>query len=153
MTYEEQLNIEQQNKETFNFITTNIPAADFIDFYKTHNQQETLDFYSIRNTKQLRKLLEYFKYDFSFKKALNKGKPATRSHESYLAGGKKSSETQKTNWANKSEEEKEAWSIKQSLAHLNSPTFKIKKQKVTVFIDYLFLNKKKLVKTAYVVNL
>lgn len=127
MTYEEQLNIEQQNKETFNFITTNIPAADFIDFYKTHNQQETLDFYSIRNTKQLRKLLEYFKYDFSFKKALNKGKPATRSHESYLAGGKKSSETQKTNWANKSEEEKEAWSIKQSLAHLNSPTFKIKK--------------------------
>lgn len=126
MTYEEQLKVEHQNKEIFNEIITNVPADSFIDFYKTHNQQETLAFYNIRNVKQLRKLLEYFNYDFSFKKTLNKGKPATRSHESYVAGGKKSSETQKTNWENKTDEEKQAWSVKQSLAHINSPTFRDK---------------------------
>jgi hypothetical protein len=126
MTYEEQLAVEQENKAIFKQITETVSAESFIDFYKTHNQQETLDFYGIRNIKQLKKILTHFNYDFSFKKGLNKGKPAARSHESYVAGGKKSSETQKRNWENKTDEEKEAWSIKQSIAHLNSPTFKDK---------------------------
>ena len=126
MNYKEQLAVEQQNKEIFNYIIKNIAAEDFIDYYKTHNQQETLSFYNIRTIKQLKKILTYFEYDFTFKKSLNKGKPATRSHESYIAGGKKSSETQKRNWENKTVEEKEAWSTKQSKAHLNSPTFKEK---------------------------
>ena len=56
MTYEEQLVVEQQNKEIFNYITENIPAEDFIEFYKTHNQQETLTFYKIRTIKQLKKI-------------------------------------------------------------------------------------------------
>jgi hypothetical protein len=126
MTYEEQLKIEKINKETFNYITTNVSPEEFINFYKTHNQKETLAKYNIRTTKILTKILKYFNYDFSYKKCLNKGKPATRSHESYIIGGKKSGETQKKNWENKSEEEKAAWSIKQSIAHLNSPTVKDK---------------------------
>ena len=126
MTYEEQLKIEKLNQDTFINITENVPAEEFIDYYKTHNQKETLTKYGIRTTKQLTKILTYFNYDFSFKKSLNKGKPASRSHESYIEGGKKSSETQKKNWETKTDEEKEAWSIKQSLAHLNSPTFKTK---------------------------
>jgi hypothetical protein len=60
--------------------------------------------YNIRTVKQLTKILKHFNYDFSFKKALNKGKPATRSHESYINGGKKSSKTQKTAWENKTDE-------------------------------------------------
>lgn len=127
MTYEEQLKIEQVNKNTFEHITSNVSREEFINFYKTHNQKETLLKYNIRTVKQLTKLLKYFDYDFSFKKALNRGKPATRTHESYINGGKKSSQTQKNAWENKTAEEKEAWSIKQSLAHLNSPTFKTKK--------------------------
>lgn len=126
MTYEEQLKIEQLHQETFEYITNNIPAEEFIEYYKTHNQKETLHNYNIRTTKQLAKILKHFNYDFSFKKSLNKGKPASRSHESYVEGGKKSSITQKRNWELKSEEEKEAWAVKQSLAHLNSPTFKYK---------------------------
>lgn len=126
MTYAEQCQVEQQNKEIFNRIVETIPAEQFINYYKTHNQADTLAFYGIRTTKQLKKILIHFNYDFSFKKSLNKGKPAVRSHESYVAGGKKSSETQKRNWEKKSDEEKEAWAIKQSIAHLNSPTFKEK---------------------------
>lgn len=126
MTYEEQLKIEQLNKDTFTLITTKISPEEFIDFYKTHNQKETLAKYNIRTTKVLTKILKHFNYDFSYKKHLNKGKPATRSHDSYVKGGQKSSETQKKNWEAKSEAEKEAWSIKQSIAHLNSPTFKYK---------------------------
>lgn len=126
MTYKEQLQIEQINKETFEYITNNISAEEFIDYYKTHNQKDTLAKYNIRTIKQLTKILKHFNYDFSFKKSLNKGKPASRTHESYIEGGKKSSDTQKRNWELKSEEEKEAWSVKQSLAHLNSPTFKAK---------------------------
>ena len=127
MTYEEQLQIEQLNKEIINKIITDVDPKDFINYYIYHTQKETLEYYNIRNTKQLTKILTLFGYDFSKPKPSKfKGKKAARSHESYIAGGQKSAQTQKTNWQNKSIEEKEAWSIKQSLAHLNSPLFKDK---------------------------
>lgn len=102
--------------------------SELIEFYNTHSYKETLIKFGIKSYKQLKKILEKIDYDFSYKKehSIIKGKPSARSHESYVEGGKKSGETQKRNWENKSEEEKLAWSTKQSLAHLNSPTFKDK---------------------------
>jgi len=41
----------------------------------------------------------------------------TRTHESYVSGGKKSSDTQRRNWEQKSDEEKSAWSRKMSESH------------------------------------
>lgn len=118
--YLKQLEIEKLNKEIIDRIQLEIGAEEFIAFYLTHNQKETMENYGIRTTKQLTKVLKLFNYDFSKPKpSLFKGKKSTRSHESYVCSGQKSAETQKINWINKSEEEKEAWSIKQSLAHLN----------------------------------
>ena len=118
--YAKQLEIEKLNKEIINNITTTISAENFINFYLYHNQKETMEHFGIRTVKQLTKVLKLFNYDFSKPKPSKyKGKPAARTHESYIAGGKKSAETQKESWQNKSIEEKEAWSIKQSLAHLN----------------------------------
>ena len=44
-------------------------------------------------------------------------KEIVRTHESYLAGGKKSAQTQKKNWANKSDKELNDWKEKMSLSH------------------------------------
>lgn len=121
--YEQQLKIEKLNKEIINNIVATVKPEEFINFYLYHNQAETMAEYGIRTIKQLTKILKLFEYDFSKPKPSKfKGKQAARSHESYVAGGKKSSETQKQNWEAKSEEEKEAWSIKQSIAHTN-PTY------------------------------
>ena len=118
MTYEEQLKIEQQNKE----ILASIDGEALIEFYKTHNRKETKEKFGIRTDKQLVKALTMFGYDFSIKKALNKGKPSTRSHESYVEAGKKSSATQQKHWEEKSEEEKKAWSDLQIAAHSSEET-------------------------------
>jgi len=118
--YAKQLEIKKLNKEIIDNIVKTISADEFITFYLYHNQKETLEHFGLRTVKQLTKILKLFNYDFSKPKPSKfKGKTAVRSHESYIAGGKKSAETQKQNWENKSEEEKEAWSIKQSLAHTN----------------------------------
>lgn len=118
MTYEEQLKVEQLNKEIINNIKENVGAEVFIDFYLCHNQKETMAEFGLRTTKQLTKILKDFNYDFSKpKSSLFKGKASPRSHESYIEGGKKSGETQKENWQNKSDQEKSEWSIKQQLAH------------------------------------
>lgn len=121
--YQNQLEIEKLNKEIIQNILDTVKPEEFIQFYLYHNQQETLAEFGLRNTKQLTKVLKLFNYDFSKPKPSRfKGKTAARTHESYLLGGKKSSATQKETWQNKTEEEKEAWSIKQSIAHTN-PTF------------------------------
>lgn len=125
--YNKQLEIEKLNKEIIQNIMDSVTPEEFINFYIGHNQKETMENYGLRTIKQLVKVLKLFNYDFSKPKPSKfKGKPAARSHESYLAGGQKSAATQKTNWELKSEEEKEAWSIKQSLAHSNS-TYATKK--------------------------
>ena len=118
MTYEEQLKIEQQNKE----ILASLDGEALIEFYKTHNRKETKEKFGIRTDKQLVKALTIFGYDFSIKKALNKGKPSTRSHESYIEGGKKSAATQQKHWEEKSDEEKDAWSKLQIAAHSSEET-------------------------------
>lgn len=119
--YNKQLEIEKLNKNIIQNILDTVKPTDFIEFYLYHNQKETMAEYGLRTTKQLVKVLKLFNYDFSKPKPSKfKGKAAARSHESYLLGGKKSSTTQKANWEAKTEDEKEAWSIKQSLAHSNS---------------------------------
>ena len=124
MTYEEQLKIQALNHQIIQNIVDTVEAEKFINFYLAHNQKETMEEFGIRTLKQLRKILEIFNYDFSKPKPSKfKGKNAVRSHESYIAGGKKSSDTQKANWANKTEEEKCSWSEKQKVAH-NTETFK-----------------------------
>jgi hypothetical protein len=126
MTYEEQLEAEKINKDIVRNIVENGFGHKLIDYYKTHTQKETIEEYRLRNVKVLRRALEAVGFDFEYKKHSNplKGRKSPRSHESYVTGGAKSSATQKTAWQNKSDEEKRAWSEKQSLAHLNSPTFK-----------------------------
>lgn len=134
MTYEEQCKIEQLNKQIFDNIIKNTKAENFIDYYMVHNQKETCEHFGLRTKKQLAKVLTYFGYDFSTKKPSPfKGKKAARSHESYVAGGKKSAETQKTNWQNKPEEEKEAWAKKQAIAH-SSEEFKANIKQIN--LDY-----------------
>lgn len=118
MTYEDQLKIEALNRQIIQSITSEVGAEKFIKFYLEHNQKETMAEFGIRTTKQLTKILKLFNYDFSKPKPSRlKGKPAARSHESYVAGGKKSASTQKATWNNKSKEEKLAWSEKQKVAH------------------------------------
>lgn len=114
--YQEQLKIEKLNKEIAENIIEN-RADELIEFYKKHSKKETLLKFDIRTDKQLAKILKDIGYDFSYQKKLLKGKPSARDHKSYLDGGKKSSETQKLAWQNKSTSEKLAWSEKQSLAH------------------------------------
>lgn len=127
MQYQEQQQIEQLNKQIFDKIISTVSAEEFIEYYMYHTQVETLEYFGLRTLKQLRKVLEHFNYDFSQPKPSKfKGKPAPRSHESYIKAGIKSAITQRTAWANKSEEERAAWSKKQSEAHLNSPSFKKK---------------------------
>lgn len=134
MTYEEQLKIEQLNKEIINNIINTVMPEDFINFYLYHNQKETMAEYGLRTVKQLTKILTIFNYDFSKPKPSKfKGKQAVRSHESYLAGGKKSSDKQKQAWKNKTEEEKSAWAIKQQKTH-SAESFKNKIRQIN--IDY-----------------
>ncbi len=116
--YAKQLETEKLNKEIINKILAEIKAEDFINFYLYHNQKETMAEFGLRTTKQLTKVLKLFDYDFSRPKPSKfKGKAAARSHESYITSGKKSAETQKQNWKNKSSKEKEEWSKKQTIAH------------------------------------
>ena len=130
--YAKQLEIEKLNKIIIDNIINSVPVEDFIDFYLYHNQKETLEHFGLRTTKQLTKILKLFNYDFSKPKPSKfKGKTAARSHESYLAGGQKSANTQKENWQNKSEKEKEAWSKKQTEAH-SSDDFKQKIKQINI---------------------
>lgn len=118
MTYEEQLKIEKLNKQIIQKIINENRPEEFINFYTDHTQKETIEHFGLRNVKQLRKILEIFEYDFSKPKPSHfKGKKAARSHESYIEGGKKSRQTQKGSWAQKTEEEKETWSQKMAKAH------------------------------------
>ena len=132
MTYEKQRQIETLNSQIRQKILIEVPAENFINFYLYHNQKETMEEFGIRTVKELTKILKDFNYDFSKQKPSKfKGKKAARSHESYLAGGKKSAETQKTAWANKSDMEKEAWSEKQKIAH-NTESFKNKISEINI---------------------
>ena len=116
--YDKQLETEKLNKEILSKAL--LDKDRLIEFYKTHNRADTKNEFGFRTDKQLVKALTLAGYDFSIPKSLSKGKPSLRSHESYIAGGKKSAETQKERWQSKSEEEKAAWSKKMSACHMNN---------------------------------
>ena len=116
--YEQQKAIEELNKQIIQNIITTVGREAFLAFYAIHNQKETMAEFGLRTTKQLTKVLKLFGYDFSTpKQSKFKGKPAARSHESYIAGGHKSAATQKEHWEAKSDEEKADWRAKQKEAH------------------------------------
>ena len=81
-------------------------------YYDTHSYKDTLKKFDIPSYKKLSFVLKSLDYDFSRKKgnSIMKGRPSSRSHDSYVEGGKKSSLTQKSNWERKSDEDKDAWS-------------------------------------------
>ena len=104
-----QKEIEKLNKQIIEEITKR--KDEFLDYYYVHSGKETIEYFNLRNKRQLLILLNLFNYDKERKKKHNvlKGRKSTRSHESYILGGKKSSETQKASWENKTQEEKDAW--------------------------------------------
>jgi len=103
---------------------------ELFSFYDSHSYKETLDEFGIPSYKRLSAILKALGYDFSRKKgnSVLKGKPSPRSHESYVAGGRKSSETQRDAWAGKTDEEKGEWSKKMADSH-SSEEYKARKSK------------------------
>ena len=68
--------------------------------------------------KEARKLLTYYKIRKDLKEA-SKNNTYRRTHEESLAVGKKSAETQRNTWKNKTDEERSQWAEKQRQSHLN----------------------------------
>lgn len=109
-----------------------VSKEDLFRFYILENNsfQDTFEHYNITR-RHLRQLLNY--YDISKGKHQKAAFKITRSHENYVAGGKKSAETQKQNWKEKSDEEREQWSQKQSAAHKTEKYRKIKSEQNTQY--------------------
>lgn len=125
MTYNEQLQIQELNKNIINNILAKYTNAEINEYYFNHTQKESLEYFGLRTIKQLVKLLKLTGYDFSQVKPTfrNCNKIENkRSHESYVMGGKKSAETQKQNWQKKTAEEKAAWSNKMKKSHSSEET-------------------------------
>lgn len=89
---------------------------DIKEFYRNHTCQETLEKFNIKTKQKLMKILKELDYDFSVRKSL-KHRKSSRSHQSYVLDGQKSSKTQKIKWSNKSKEEKEEWKQIQIKTH------------------------------------
>lgn len=82
---------------------------------ENHNKDDTAKHFNIPKF-QFRDLL--FLYGINKKQLGIEAKPRnTRTHEQMLEAGRKSAKTQRRNWANKSDEEKKAWSKKMSESH------------------------------------
>ena len=98
-------------KETIN-------KNDLIQYYiiENHSYIETMEHFSLTCRKDLRLLLTEYKISKDPKMTAKYTK-RNRSHESYVNGGKKSSITQKKNWNEKSELEKQLWSDLQKESH------------------------------------
>jgi len=125
---------ELKNKEATDTIINSVEKQDFIAYYLSHTVVQTLDAYNIKSEKILRRVLMAFNYDFSKAKPSRfKEKTAARSHESYIAGGQKSAETQKEHWQTKSTAERQAWAQKMQESHA-SDEFKQKIKQIN--IDY-----------------
>ena len=125
MTYNEQLQIQELNKNIINNILAKYTNAEVNEYYFNHTQKESLEYFGLRTIKQLVKLLKLTGYDFSQVKPTfrNCNKIENkRSHESYVMGGKKSAETQKQNWQARTDEEKAAWSNKMKESHSSEET-------------------------------
>lgn len=102
-----------------------ITKEKFVKFYidENHTQKECCDYFQISKNKVIKYIHEF---DCHKPKTLAmKGVKVTRTHESYVLGGKKSSETQKKNWKLKSQEEKDLWVKRCSNIQLNLPEDKV----------------------------
>lgn len=99
-----------------------ISKQELFNYYVLDNHQynETVEHFKIQPQGLLHSLLKYYNIKKPRKLISQSRRSLGRDHESYLKGGKKSMLTQKNNWANKSEDEKIAWSKKQQLAHSSS---------------------------------
>ena len=125
MDYSEQLKIQELNKNIINNILTSYTEDEINNYYFNHTQKETMLYFNLRTIKQLNKLLKLTGYDFTQIKPTLRNcnkKENRRSHESYVAGGKKSAETQKQNWQEKTDEEKAEWSNKMKESHSSEET-------------------------------
>lgn len=108
-------------------IAETIDREDLRSYYRNHLKSDTADHFKV-SEQQLYYILKFY----GIKKDM-KG-ISTRTHDSYLEGGKKSSKTQKESWCNKSDREKLEWSEKQKIAH-STQDFKEKISKINK--DYL----------------
>lgn len=125
MTYDEQLQIQELNKNIINNILAKYTNDEINEYYFNHTRKESMEYFGLRTVKQLVKLLKLTGYDFSQTKPtlMNWTKAENRrSHESYVDGGKKSAETQKQHWQAKSDEEKAIWSNKMKESHSSEET-------------------------------
>lgn len=91
---------------------------DLIQYYIIDNNSytDTMLHFNLSSRKDLRKLLDEYGISKNHKQSA-KYAVRTRTHESYVLGGKKSADTQKRNWSNKSDDEKQAYSDMQKTAH------------------------------------
>ena len=125
MNYSEQLQIQELNKNIINNILVKYTKDEINEYYFNHTRKETVEYFGLRTIKQLIKLLKLTGYDFSQTKPtlMNWTKVENRrSHESYVNGGKKSAETQRQHWQEKTDEEKTEWSNKMKESHSSEET-------------------------------
>lgn len=118
-----------REREVKAFLYNHAPR-EFVEYYSSHNVKDTCEYFGFSSRKVVFDVCK--KIDFCKSNPTMPTTP-TRSHESYISGGKKSALTQKENWANKTEEEKEFWSRKMSECHLNGNYGKIKAEQNTAY--------------------
>lgn len=101
---------EERNKRDLERLVAS--KDELLDYFYSHTNKETMDCFGVSSNKVLAKALKMVGYDPSYKKGHSamRGRKSSRSHESYVLGGKKSSITQKASWEAKSQDDKEAWS-------------------------------------------
>ena len=131
-----EIQVKESQKIPDGFIKGRLKKETRVDILcKQISKEELYDKYIIQNLpyhklkisfdieltdKDVRRLLTKYGIKKNLKNAA-KNNPHNRTHESYVQGGKKSSETQKKNWNNKSDEEKQQWAEKCRQAQLNMP--------------------------------
>lgn len=107
-----------KRKKKVDDLLKNISKEELIEFYinQNHTFIETLENFKIERNGLLNQLLKIYgiKKDYKSRVKNNKYK---RTHEESLNIGKKSGETQKINWENKTEVEKQKWAEKQINSH------------------------------------
>lgn len=123
-----------KKKKKIDFLIKQISKEDLYKYYilENHSVPDTVDYFNLEKRGHLVQLLRYYNIHKDPKEAA-KYTRRTRSHESYVSGGLKSAKTQQKHWAEKSEQEKLNWSLKQKAAH-STDHFKILIRQIN--IDY-----------------
>ena len=138
-----------------------VSKEDLYKYYilENHSFLETVSFFNLDNRKHLILLLKYYNIHKD-PKMVAKYTKRTRSHESYIEGGIKSSKTQKENWKSKSQIEKQDYSDKQKKAH-STDHFKELIRQINInyqnnlsqeYKDYLNSRRSKTLKTLWIVK-